>query len=268
MCLSISEGQAGELWITKNHQKRSTKAVNSYHKQPWKASIHPNFGRICHHISIYFHILPCISINFLPPRLETIMDFDQVVVLEKGSVAEQGSAQELRDKPQGLFRRMLAAKRWWWGWGLGGALRMGDTKPLMDFIIFPMNTWYFKGFFRQTPHFQTRAPDEGWLEYMVGLQKMGNPGKKSFVDYCNPIPLRLNNPSMDPTSSGFIPTKNPWGYLIWTGDGIKIRLGWALQAAVAKWAHMDGIDVQHCSPAHVGKRFSSPVKTCKCWDVV
>lgn len=44
-------------------------------------------------------------------RLETIMDFDQVVVLEKGSVAEQGSAQELREKPQGLFRRMLAAKR-------------------------------------------------------------------------------------------------------------------------------------------------------------
>ena len=100
----------------------------------------------------------CISINFLPPRLETIMDFDQVVVLEKGSVAEQGSAQELRQKPQGLFRRMLAAKRWWWGWGLGGALGMGDTKPQMDdFIIFPMNTWYFKGFFRQTPHFQTRA---------------------------------------------------------------------------------------------------------------
>lgn len=44
-------------------------------------------------------------------RLETIMDFDQVVVLEKGAVAEQGPAQELRQKPQGLFRRMLAAKR-------------------------------------------------------------------------------------------------------------------------------------------------------------
>jgi len=44
-------------------------------------------------------------------RLETIMDFDQVVVLEKGTVAEQGPAQELRQKPQGLFRRMLAAKR-------------------------------------------------------------------------------------------------------------------------------------------------------------
>ena len=39
------------------------------------------------------------------------MDFDQVVVLEKGQVAEQGSVQELRQKPQGLFRRMLAAKR-------------------------------------------------------------------------------------------------------------------------------------------------------------
>jgi len=43
-------------------------------------------------------------------RLETIMDFDQVVVLEKGSVAEHGSVKELSEKP-GQFRKMLAAKR-------------------------------------------------------------------------------------------------------------------------------------------------------------
>ena len=49
--------------------------------------------------------------SFEQPRLETIMDFDQVVVLEKGSVAEHGPVKELSEKPQGLFRRMLAAKR-------------------------------------------------------------------------------------------------------------------------------------------------------------
>ncbi len=38
------------------------------------------------------------------------MDFDQVVVLEKGSVAEHGSVKELSEKP-GQFRKMLAAKR-------------------------------------------------------------------------------------------------------------------------------------------------------------
>eukprot|EP00438_Fugacium_kawagutii_P027620 Skav231523 [mRNA] locus=scaffold84:651791:652739:- [translate_table: standard] len=44
-------------------------------------------------------------------RLETIMDFDQVVVLDKGSVAEEGPVKELSEKSGGLFRRMLAAKR-------------------------------------------------------------------------------------------------------------------------------------------------------------
>lgn len=38
------------------------------------------------------------------------MDFDQVVVLEKGSVAEQGAPKELAET-NGLFRKMLAAKR-------------------------------------------------------------------------------------------------------------------------------------------------------------
>ena len=43
-------------------------------------------------------------------RLETIVDFDHVVVLEKGAVAEQGPPQELKET-NGLFRKMLAAKR-------------------------------------------------------------------------------------------------------------------------------------------------------------
>eukprot|EP00931_Biecheleriopsis_adriatica_P095910 TRINITY_DN6955_c0_g1_i1.p1 TRINITY_DN6955_c0_g1~~TRINITY_DN6955_c0_g1_i1.p1 ORF type:complete len:1671 (-),score=374.71 TRINITY_DN6955_c0_g1_i1:75-5087(-) len=46
-------------------------------------------------------------------RLETILDFDQVVVLDKGSVAEQGPVKEVAERKDGLFRKMLAAKHVW-----------------------------------------------------------------------------------------------------------------------------------------------------------
>ena len=39
------------------------------------------------------------------------MDFDKVVVLDKGCVAEQGPPKELAEA-NGMFRKMLAAKRW------------------------------------------------------------------------------------------------------------------------------------------------------------
>jgi len=46
-------------------------------------------------------------------RLETILDFDKVVVLEAGAVAEQGPVREVAERKDGLFRKMLAAKRTW-----------------------------------------------------------------------------------------------------------------------------------------------------------
>lgn len=46
-------------------------------------------------------------------RLETIMEFDQVVVLDGGRVAEEGPVKEVAAKPGGLFKRMLDAKEKW-----------------------------------------------------------------------------------------------------------------------------------------------------------
>lgn len=46
-------------------------------------------------------------------RLETILDFDQVVVLDKGTVAEHGPVKEVAELKDGIFRKMLASKRSW-----------------------------------------------------------------------------------------------------------------------------------------------------------
>jgi len=46
-------------------------------------------------------------------RLETILQFDHVAVLEAGVVAEQGSVKELSQLKDGLFRKMLSAKKVW-----------------------------------------------------------------------------------------------------------------------------------------------------------
>lgn len=46
-------------------------------------------------------------------RLETVLDFDHVVVLERGDVAEQGPPRELAERKDSLFQGMLAAKGSW-----------------------------------------------------------------------------------------------------------------------------------------------------------
>jgi len=46
-------------------------------------------------------------------RLETILDFDWVVVLDHGDVAEQGPVKEVANQKEGLLREMLAAKVSW-----------------------------------------------------------------------------------------------------------------------------------------------------------
>ncbi|CAJ1397452.1 unnamed protein product [Effrenium voratum] len=46
-------------------------------------------------------------------RLETVLEFDQLVVLDQGEVAEQGTVKELQQIQDGKFRRMLAAKKVW-----------------------------------------------------------------------------------------------------------------------------------------------------------
>uniref|UniRef100_A0A7S1MGY5 ATP-dependent transporter ycf16 n=1 Tax=Alexandrium catenella TaxID=2925 RepID=A0A7S1MGY5_ALECA len=46
-------------------------------------------------------------------RLETILDFDYVCVLERGEVIEQGSVKEVSQRKGGRLRKMLEAKRCW-----------------------------------------------------------------------------------------------------------------------------------------------------------
>uniref|UniRef100_A0A7S1QGG8 ABC transporter domain-containing protein n=1 Tax=Alexandrium catenella TaxID=2925 RepID=A0A7S1QGG8_ALECA len=43
-------------------------------------------------------------------RLEAVLDFDHVVVMERGTVAEQGPVKELANLENGLFRSMLQVK--------------------------------------------------------------------------------------------------------------------------------------------------------------
>jgi len=44
-------------------------------------------------------------------RLETILDFDGVIVMEKGHIVEQGSVKELANTKGGLFAKMLNASQ-------------------------------------------------------------------------------------------------------------------------------------------------------------
>jgi len=46
-------------------------------------------------------------------RLETILNFDQVLVMDKGQIIEDGTVQELKDTKGGRFAQMLAAKKTW-----------------------------------------------------------------------------------------------------------------------------------------------------------
>lgn len=54
---------------------------------------------------------PDSTIMAIAHRLETILDFDMVVVLDKGEVVEMGTVSELKDRKGGLFNKMLAAKQ-------------------------------------------------------------------------------------------------------------------------------------------------------------
>jgi ABC-type multidrug transport system fused ATPase/permease subunit len=46
-------------------------------------------------------------------RLETIVNFDKVLVMDRGLVVEEGSPTQLREAPSGVFAKMWAAKRTW-----------------------------------------------------------------------------------------------------------------------------------------------------------
>eukprot|EP00435_Cladocopium_sp_Y103_P029129 s4358_g7.t1 len=59
------------------------------------------------------HAFPASTMLAVAHRLETIMEFDQVVVLDAGRVAEEGPVKEVAAKPDGLFKRMLDAKEKW-----------------------------------------------------------------------------------------------------------------------------------------------------------
>merc|ERR1719253_1389032 len=56
---------------------------------------------------------PNSSILMVAHRLETIVNFDKVVVMDRGTIKEQGSPAELREVKDGVFAKMLAAKQIW-----------------------------------------------------------------------------------------------------------------------------------------------------------
>ena len=39
-------------------------------------------------------------------RLSTIMKMDRIIVLDKGTIVEQGNHQTLTNKPQGLYKKL------------------------------------------------------------------------------------------------------------------------------------------------------------------
>lgn len=43
-------------------------------------------------------------------RLQTVLDYDRIVVLDKGEIIEVGTVQELREREGGVFRGMLDGK--------------------------------------------------------------------------------------------------------------------------------------------------------------
>lgn len=59
------------------------------------------------------HAFPDSTLVAIAHRLETVLDFDQLVVLDAGEVAEKGTVKELQTRPDGKFRRMLSAKKVW-----------------------------------------------------------------------------------------------------------------------------------------------------------
>mmetsp|Transcript_22678 Transcript_22678/g.41042 ORF Transcript_22678/g.41042 Transcript_22678/m.41042 type:complete len:1608 (-) Transcript_22678:60-4883(-) len=60
-----------------------------------------------------FSAFPSSTMLAVAHRLETIMEFDYVVVLDKGAVAEEGNVKEVAAQQSGLFKKMLQAKENW-----------------------------------------------------------------------------------------------------------------------------------------------------------
>lgn len=56
---------------------------------------------------------PLSTILMIAHRLETISNFDKVVVMDKGKIAEQGPPAELRNVKDSIFAKMWAAKQTW-----------------------------------------------------------------------------------------------------------------------------------------------------------
>lgn len=56
-------------------------------------------------------LLQCKTVLVIAHRMRTVDNADKIVVLEGGCVVEQGSSAELREKPDGRYRRMLELQR-------------------------------------------------------------------------------------------------------------------------------------------------------------
>ena len=52
-----------------------------------------------------------VTILSIAHRLETLMDYDMVVVLDQGKVAEVGAPEELAAEPDGVFAALLRRQR-------------------------------------------------------------------------------------------------------------------------------------------------------------
>ncbi|OLQ08891.1 ATP-binding cassette sub-family C member Sur [Symbiodinium microadriaticum] len=74
----------------------------------WLFNDEPQSAEFCYHMNNRSRGSTLIAVAH---RLETIRDFDKVVVLEAGAVAEQGTLKEMTERKDSIFRKMLAAKR-------------------------------------------------------------------------------------------------------------------------------------------------------------
>mmetsp|Transcript_16819 Transcript_16819/g.48894 ORF Transcript_16819/g.48894 Transcript_16819/m.48894 type:complete len:1597 (+) Transcript_16819:77-4867(+) len=61
--------------------------------------------------STLLHDFPMSTVVAIAHRVETILDFDRIVVFDKGSVAEQGTVQEVLSIENGLFKAMVRGTR-------------------------------------------------------------------------------------------------------------------------------------------------------------
>ena len=62
--------------------------------------------KIQHTIAEHFKEVTVVAIAH---RLQTVQNYDKVIVMEKGRIAEMGSARSLLQNEEGIFRRMVNA---------------------------------------------------------------------------------------------------------------------------------------------------------------